>query len=75
MAPFWMANSLVLITPALAGINFLSDQRGELRAARICGALHGLDLLKTVPGAGQHPLKQDESVRWRRSFSLLCRES
>jgi hypothetical protein len=37
MAPLWMAKSLVPITPALAGNNFLSDQQGEPRAARICG--------------------------------------
>ena len=37
MAPFWVANSLVLITPASAGRNFLSYRQGEPRAARICG--------------------------------------
>ena len=29
MAPFWMASGLDLITPALAGRNFLSDQQGR----------------------------------------------
>jgi len=37
MAPLGTANSLVPITPALAGKNFLSDRQGEPRAARICG--------------------------------------
>jgi hypothetical protein len=37
MAPFGVANSLVLIMPALAGRNFLSDRQGEPRPARICG--------------------------------------
>ena len=32
MAPFWMANSLVPITPALAGRNFLSDQQGRAQS-------------------------------------------
>jgi len=36
MAPFRVANSLTLITPALAGRNFLSDRPGEPKAARIC---------------------------------------
>jgi hypothetical protein len=31
-----LANSLVFITPALAGRNFFCDRQGELRAARIC---------------------------------------
>ena len=37
MAPFGVANSLVLITPALAGKNFLSYRQGEPRAARLGG--------------------------------------
>ena len=37
MAPFWLTNSLMLITPTLAGRNFLSYRKGEPRAARICG--------------------------------------
>ena len=50
MAPFWMANSLVLITPALAGRNFLSDQRCEPRAARICGVPPALGSLWPASG-------------------------
>ncbi len=50
MAPFWMANSLVLITPVLAGRNFLSDQRCEPRAARICGVPPALGSLWPASG-------------------------
>ena len=50
MAPFWVANSLVLITPALAGRNFLSDRQGEPRAARICGVPPALGSLAPACG-------------------------
>jgi len=50
MAPFWVANSLVLITPALAGRNFLSDRQGVPRAARICGVPPALGSLAPACG-------------------------
>jgi len=50
MAPFRVANSLVPITPALAGRNFLSDRQGEPRAARICGVPPALGSLAPACG-------------------------
>ena len=50
MAPFGLANSLVLITLALAGRNFLSYRKGEHRAARICGV--PLALCSLAPACG-----------------------
>jgi len=50
MAPFWVANILVLITPALAGRTFLSYRQGEPRAARICGVPPALGSLAPACG-------------------------
>jgi hypothetical protein len=50
MAPFWVASSLVPITPALAGRNFLSDRQGEPSAARIFGVPPTLGSLAPASG-------------------------